>query len=69
MAGDFAAGSGQSGDPLGTITSVSGTCTGPDGATYTLTSNASSADPWLFSEPGYGTEHTYAGRATKLYPK
>jgi hypothetical protein len=58
MAGHFAAGSGQSGNPLGTITSVSGTCTGPDGSTYTLTSNASSADPWLLSDPGYNSGET-----------
>jgi hypothetical protein len=58
MAGNFAAGSGQSGNPLGTITSVSGTCTGPDGNTYTLTSNASSTDPWLLSDPGYASGQT-----------
>jgi hypothetical protein len=46
IAGTFTAGSGQSGN-LGVITSVSpGTCTGPGGSTYTVATNASSADPW-----------------------
>jgi len=49
LAGTLTAGSGQSGN-LGTVSSVSpGTCTGPGGSTYTMATNASSADPWLAS--------------------
>jgi hypothetical protein len=53
MAGTFTAGSGQSGD-LGAVTSVSpGTCTGPGGSTYTVATNASSADPWQVAAVAY----------------
>ena len=53
IAGAFTAGSGQSGN-LGTVTSVSpGTCTGPGGSTYTVATNASSADPWGVGAVGY----------------
>jgi hypothetical protein len=53
IAGTFTAGSGQSG-ALGTITSVSpGSCTGPGGSTYTVTTNASSADPWQVGAVAY----------------
>ena len=46
IAGTLTAGSAPNGD-LGTVTSVSpGTCTGPGGSTYTVATNASSADPW-----------------------
>jgi hypothetical protein len=54
IAGTLTAGSGQSGNPLGTVTSVSpGTCTGPGGSTYTVATNASSADPWLVGAVAY----------------
>jgi hypothetical protein len=55
IAGTFTAGSGQSGLPLGGgITSVSlGTCTGPGDSTYTVATNASSADPWLVYAQAY----------------
>jgi hypothetical protein len=53
IAGTLTAGSGQSGN-LGTITSVSpGTCTGPGGSTYTVATNASSADPWMVGAVAY----------------
>ena len=53
LAGTLTAGSGQSGN-LGTVSSVSpGTCTGPGGSTYTMATNASSADPWLVTAVGY----------------
>ena len=53
ITGSFTAGSGQSG-LLGPITSVSpGTCTGPGGSTYTVATNASSADPWGVGAVGY----------------
>jgi hypothetical protein len=53
IAGTFTAGSAPSGD-LGTVTSVSpGTCTGPGGSTYTVATNASSADPWVAGAVSY----------------
>jgi hypothetical protein len=53
IAGTLTAGSGQSGN-LGAVTSVSpGTCTGPGGSTYTVTTNASSADPWGIGAVAY----------------
>jgi hypothetical protein len=53
LAGSLTAGSGQS-DASGTITSVSlGTCTGPGGSTYTVTTNASGAGPWGLGAVSY----------------
>jgi hypothetical protein len=54
IGGTFSAGTGLSAD-LGTVTSMSpGTCTGPDGSTYTVTANASSAHPWIVGAQAYG---------------
>jgi hypothetical protein len=53
ISGTLTAGSEQTG-LLGTVTSVSpGTCTGPGGSTYTVATNASSADPWTVAADGY----------------